>query len=562
MAKSVAGKKAIFFVTSPRTPDKMLEEIPVLISSVGGQPWNPTTQIQFYKELVRQDFFFGTATGEMDFKARDRINRSPQALGFVDLKPTVALTPAGEELLESDHSQDIFLKQLLKFQLPSSLHPDKDGLFNVRPYLELMRLVRDAKGLNKVEIAIFVMQLTHHKKFDAIKEDLFKFRAALKSRGSNVSYKNFVNDTFLKVLSHQFADEIKANKISTRENTDKSLAVFLSTKRQNHRDYADAAIRYLRATGLFSYNPQRNRISVNEEKAPEVDYICANVPRDIYAYKDEKDYKTYLFSTRNLELLTDQREYLLSELKHYKPKNYAALELSSVAQLKDALRDLKEQRRIKVEKEATNSVQKNYKMYPEIAEIFDKITSKSLVDSPLFLEWNTWRALTMLNDGEINGNFRIDDEGLPLYSAPGNLPDIACDYADFSMVVEVTLSSGNKQYDMEGEPVARHLTNYAKEAGKDTYCLFIAPTISEATLAHYFVLNNKDVKFYGGKSKIIPLSLADFLQLIKNATEAARKPDAQNIKEFCVKCSALAQSAADEDIWMRGVQKIASTTFV
>lgn len=39
----------------------------------------------------------------------------------------------------------------------------------------------------------------------------------------------------------------------------------------------------------------------------------------------------------------------------------------------------------------------------------------------LFLEWNTWRAMTMLDGGTIKGNFRIDDAGRPTSTAQGNM---------------------------------------------------------------------------------------------------------------------------------------------
>ena len=36
------------------------------------------------------------------------------------------------------------------------------------------------------------------------------------------------------------------------------------------------------------------------------------------------------------------------------------------------------------------------------------------------LEYNTWRAMTMLNGGNIKGNFNFDDAGQPLSTAAGN----------------------------------------------------------------------------------------------------------------------------------------------
>ena len=41
-------------------------------------------------------------------------------------------------------------------------------------------------------------------------------------------------------------------------------------------------------------------------------------------------------------------------------------------------------------------------------------------------EYNTWRAMTMLDGGNIKGNFKFDDIGQPLSTASGNMPDIEC----------------------------------------------------------------------------------------------------------------------------------------
>ncbi|MDR3245099.1 MAG: hypothetical protein LBT50_01540, partial [Prevotellaceae bacterium] len=47
---------------------------------------------------------------------------SPKSLGFVTLSPVISLTAAGQELIQTKRKEEIFLRQLLKFQLPSSYH--------------------------------------------------------------------------------------------------------------------------------------------------------------------------------------------------------------------------------------------------------------------------------------------------------------------------------------------------------------------------------------------------------------------------------------------------------
>ena len=55
---------------------------------------------------------------------------------------------------------------------------------------------------------------------------------------------------------------------------------------------------------------------------------------------------------------------------------------------------------------------------------------------------------------DIKVKFEFDDYGKPLSTAQGNMADIVCDYGDYILIVEVTMASGQRQYDMEGEPVS------------------------------------------------------------------------------------------------------------
>jgi hypothetical protein len=114
--------KVIFVTTSPRTPAKMIPEIELLNTHFSGQRWNTQTQRVFMELLREENFFNGEGANDPAFSARDRINRAPKSLGFVVLSPTISLTPAGLELVNSRRKEEIFLRQLLKFQVPSPYH--------------------------------------------------------------------------------------------------------------------------------------------------------------------------------------------------------------------------------------------------------------------------------------------------------------------------------------------------------------------------------------------------------------------------------------------------------
>ena len=137
--------KTLFFTTSPRSPYKMIPEIEVLDEYFSGRTWNIDTQIEFIKKLAESKDFEGQGSAkDMALSARDRVTRAPKALGFIDLKPVVCLTPPGRNLISGKRTEDVLLRQLLKFQLPSPYHKEPKqfaGVFCVKPYLEIFRLI-------------------------------------------------------------------------------------------------------------------------------------------------------------------------------------------------------------------------------------------------------------------------------------------------------------------------------------------------------------------------------------------------------------------------------------
>ena len=149
---------SLFFTTSPRTPLKMLPEIKLLMDNFEGRKWDKETQKRFAQLLAEDSHFNGEGSKKnMDFSARDRITRAPKSLGFVDLKPVIKLTEPGEQFLSGKRTEEILLRQLLKFQLPSPFHKEPrnyTGLFGVKPYLEIFRLVYQLGTLSFDELMI------------------------------------------------------------------------------------------------------------------------------------------------------------------------------------------------------------------------------------------------------------------------------------------------------------------------------------------------------------------------------------------------------------------------
>lgn len=307
--------RVIFVTTSPRTPAKMIPEIGLLHTHFAGQKWNNETQSAFMELLREENFFNGKGVNDPAFSARDRINRAPKALGFVILSPTIQLTPAGEELVNSRRKDEIFLRQLLKFQIPSPFHkPTSDSAeFWVKPYLELFRLIRHFGSLKFDELKMFGLQIVDYRKFDTIVDKINQFRIVKAQHEGN--YKRFRAEYFDRELREIYSADISLGNTQTRETKDASITKFLSTKASNMRDYADACVRYLRATGLVSISHLGKSISIVPEKIQEVDYFLLHTDREPCFIDNEGQYVAYLSNPQIPTLLTDNRELLEKKLE-------------------------------------------------------------------------------------------------------------------------------------------------------------------------------------------------------------------------------------------------------
>jgi len=547
---NLSKTKHLFAFTSPRSIEKIIPEIRLLTNNFEGEEWTTKIQAKFYEDLFASDFFEGESKAQdTELAARDRITRAPKALGFVDLKPTIQLTEAGKQLISEKRINETITRQLLKFQLPSPYHTDKNDRFFIKPYLEFLRLVKTVESLSKTEVALFFLQLTQIDKFDEVVSKILKFREERKNWNGN--RKLFVEEYFEKEIAEIFAQEIANNEMDTRESKDNSFAKFVKTKKQNMGDYADAFIRYIRATQLITFQTRTYHVIISPSKIEEVDFILENIEREPILFKTKEEFKNYLFSGFNIQLLYDNKNLLISKLRKF---NIEFNLNQSVEELKD-LFELTEGK-MKNEKIKETSLQlKNYKEFEDVIDVFHKIQKREVPDPPLYLEWNVWRAMTMINYAiGVNGNFTIDTDGVPLNTASGNKADIEIEYDTFKMIVEVTLSSGNTQFNMEGESVARHFGMMQNNSIKPVFCFFIAPKISEGALGHFFNLNRFNTKVYGGKTRIVPMSVIDFVEFITTAKDKnfSNSQSLHSYLELVVKEN---QIAEDEVIWFNNIKK-------
>lgn len=555
---AIISNPTLFFPTSPRSPLKMRPEMKLLVEKFKGRRWerNRALQKEFAKELSSSEDFKGTASeSDPDFSARDRITRGPKSLGLVTLD-VIGFTEPGLNFYDEDLATETFLRQLMKFQLPSPFHVIGQNVkktFCVRPYLEILRLIHRLGRLAFDELMLFGMQLTDYRDFECVVEDIRKFRIAKEQRKG--AYKKFFAETKVAVVKSVFSREISEGRIKTRESDEASLDKFIQTKSGTMRDYADACVRYIHASGLVTVSSPGRTLSLIESKRAEAEYLLATVDRNPVFVDDYSGYRKHLYNPSTPLLLTDDRASLVDKAV----KCNAVKSKSEAASL--TIKDLKKRIRVAEDhlREAVVMSQatelKSFSKYDDVVEVFRQVQRRDKRDRPLMFEWNAWRTMTMMDGGSIRANLTFDDAGNPLSTAPGNNADIVCDYGDFVVTVEVTLMSGNKQYDAEGEPVARHLGDIKAKTGRPAYCLFVAPTINENVIAHFFVLHKVKAKSYGGKSVVIPLTLDRFVGMLTQSKNCGYVPSPDKVRSFCEYSMMTANATDDAETWYSAISK-------
>ena len=563
---------------SPRSPEKIRPELTELAKLDGcnwaekNQDGDLVTQVRF-AELLKELPTFEGSISESDpaFSARDRLApMKTYGFAYVNSNNILKITPAGYQLIQGVRIQELFLKQLLKWQYPSWQHgghprtrhnyPPVETT-NVFPFVETLRACYELDGLKKEDIAIYLLPLTNRENINETINKIRELRVNINSFSGRERF-DFLANTHKDYFREIYSEQIATGNFRTRESSTTTVDDFLKKKINNSMDVADAAIRYFRASGLFTISSDYRRIIVSplyrteaERILNEIDFELSDLYTDVdrfYEYMGNPELPTLPWETKE-ELMTKsiqlgaQKEEV-ERMQVVEMKTY--IEQSLIQKKQEKLREYM----IKAQEEDE---------VVDIINTYVKIFDRDVVDRPLFLEWNTWRALVAINDcEEPRPNFTLDDELKPFSIAPGNKADMEIQYNNkFVVLVEVTLSGGQRQYDTEGEPVTRHIGKFQKmESEKDNpldvYGLFLAPSINPATRNYFYVhLKYHEVPEFGGLLKIIPLTTQQFIYIfrfIKNLKCFNRNI----LRELLDRIVALKDETEDGNEW---VQKIAET---
>lgn len=160
-------------------------------------------------------------------------------------------------------------------------------------------------------------------------------------------------------------------------------------------------------------------------------------------------------------------------------------------------------------------------------------------ETPVYLEWTLWRAALaidhMVNKPyEVRG-FKLDSDFMPVSAAGGGKGDLYCEFDDFTILTEVTMSTSSRQEAMEGEPVRRHVSDAVLKYDKPVYGMFTAVRIdtnTAETFRHGVWYAKGDVK---QRLDIVPFTLAQFRKYFVAIFEA-NKAEPKNLRDLIMKC--------------------------
>lgn len=477
------------------------------------------------------------------------------------------ITPNGYRLIQSTSTtaqQECFLRALAIYSIPSSLEPhyDSPAFSPLRFVLQILHELEAAEGvgpfLSFQELSFFVERYTPADNVQEIARRICRYREARTRHEGSV--RTFDNHCITVLL---------------REEHQGISAEDLRTKRNTLDDYADLIIRYLKATGLFK--AKGRGIALAPAKA-----TLANMLREAPFHGLQQD--SYLQALwTGAELPTDDRLAaitLIEDLSAQIRSRGGTVEemdtsAADVAQLSIHHHLLEEQILRMDEEEYANG---QSECLDEILAWLEGLLSRGTVslptgerttipkgEAPAYLEWAVWRAFlaidSLRNKPWEARRFQIDQDFLPIGTAPGGGPDMVFEFKNMILVVEVTLTSSSRQEAAEGEPVRRHVARYAEETlngGKPVYGLFIAINIDTNT-AHTFRSGDwylpDDQKI---SLAIIPLRLVDFKNLLSSGRQCLPEMP-QKIKSFLIHCRAEANQ--DAPVWKTKITAIAEDFF-
>ncbi|MDX8400697.1 MAG: AlwI family type II restriction endonuclease [Gallionellaceae bacterium] len=479
----------------------------------------------------------------------------PTASGIPQSKigPIDMITPNGWRLIRADTvpaMHECFLRALAAHYIPSSLERKFDfSVFSPLRHtlaimLELERQTGESR-LNFVEMAL-VVQLT--------------------------SSDDSLADTVSQVLALR-ARRLAAPSKRRFDRQEREAAATLHTyAASTFNDYADTNLRYLKASGLVQ--SKGRGLSLVPEKRVFIEKLIqdAGIP--------DSDHSYFVALCNGAALPTDHQDSALAVLDDLlqqlhtrgipfdsagKPTNTPA----DIAIIRHQIEGILSERN--EEEYAIRQAMDWEEIVAYMELIISRRGKKTLSngeeievpqsEAPAYFEWVLWRAFLAINSLANKPyearRFKIDQDFLPIGTAPGTGPDLIFEFIDFVLVVEVTLTANSRQEAAEGEPVRRHVADlvmqYQESGAKPVYGLFIANRIDSNTAETFRIgcwFTHTDDKM---RLDIIPITLGQFKAFFE-ALFTSGRVEVGLIRELLDQCGGL-RPAHEAPAWKHEIEQ-------
>src|SRR3989344_5436601 len=363
--------------TTVRNPNRLRDGLMVLKENFEGKSLNLNQQERFFDLLKEKGVYESEEEnyGRMG-KARKQeharkwisvLNQLGFSFAYESSGKPVIITKAGNALLKHpDLEEEVFLRQLLKYQKPSPLPKQSGEAFSrvdILPFVASLKIVYKSGGISKEEISIFLNTTIRMRDVDSTIAPIENYRVQRSKIEGKVKRKEFYYDTQLNRLENIFAEEIaeryalikklvsgskKSNGFITSADGKSLLAeitkggkgsktvkakqaqlqitnaikkgkgattikkifldYYLPLKISTLKDYADLTARYLRKSGLFSIS--RDKLVTVSEKEDLIKSLLSQK----WQLVNGKNYLEYLWSDIQPALPSDKEDYLKKHL--------------------------------------------------------------------------------------------------------------------------------------------------------------------------------------------------------------------------------------------------------
>lgn len=484
---------------------------------MGERPFRIAEQIEFQGAMIDAGLVDSMRYGGDD--GGRKFASAFKQLGFVtdwSRGQLWQMTPVGTLLIEYPTLEEtIFLRQLLKYQIPSPL--ERIAGFQLRPFRLLLRFLKRAYdeqliGLTKFEIGLYVITLRTEDDaaFEVAFSNIKTYRAAYESISGKVAKTGFAFERL------------------------KEIADILRLERDTLMDYADSNSRYALMSGLLTL--RGNKLAIAESRLAIIQALLT----DNTTLIADSDYLETFYNPQLPPLPTDDQVFILSEIITLEQQlTELAAQIGEVLTLptppeRKSLPELQAyeselRKRLRQSREIQfYHTQSSRAALLEIEELLENIQEGSLIGremyAPAYFEWAIWRLFLAINAivGPVSQTrgFNIDDDIHPTHHARGGAADLTFTYENFKLVCEMTLMGGSRQFAAEGEPVTRHVFTTIENSG-DTpvYGLFVTkkldPNTSDAFHhARYWRNQREYVSIY-----VVALEIGQILALVRRMQE-------------------------------------------